>query len=304
MASFRKHGRGWQARVRRQGYPDEVKTFASRTEAECWARAVEAEMDRGEYVSRALADETSFGEVIQRYINNVTPNKRGHHEETVRLKATLRHRITKLSMANLTPQAVAGYRDDRLKTCKTSTVIRDLVVLSSIINHARREWGIVIQNPVAMIRKPTMPPGRDRVLSEEEEATLLAELAPTGRRNVVMQPLVIVAVETAMRLGELLGLRWEHVDLARRVVFLPLTKNGTSRRVPLSSRAISTIRQLPKSADGRVFPIEAAAMERNFMKAVRRAKLKDLRFHDRACPNFCVNGVSFTAEEVAPRTGW
>lgn len=280
MASFRKQGSSWQARVRRRGYPVEIKSFSTKAEAEHWARAIEGEMDRGEFVSRTEAEQTTFGEVIQRYIETITPKKRGHAEETIRLKATLRHRIAGMSMANLTPQAVADYRDDRLCACKANTVIRDLAVMSSIINHARREWGIVIQNPVEMIRKPTMPPGRDRVLSEAEEVRLLHELAPTGRRNPIMQPLVVVAIETAMRRGELLSLRWNHVHLDRRVIFLPITKNGQSRYVPLSSRAVGTIEKLPKSPDGRLFPINIAAMEAAFLRAVRRANLTNLHFHD------------------------
>lgn len=218
MANIRKLGQSWQARVRRRGFPDETKSFPTKAEAERWARSIEGEMDRGEFVSRTEAEQTTFGEVIQRYMETITPKKRGHVEETIRLTATLRHRIAKLSMANLTPQAIADFRDDRLSTCKANTVIRDLAVLSSIINHARREWGFALQNPVEMIRKPTMPPGRDRVLSPAEEARLLQELAPTGRRNPIMQPLVIVAIETAMRRGELLGLRWEHVYLDRQQI--------------------------------------------------------------------------------------
>lgn len=280
MASFRKQGTSWQARVRRRGYPVEIKSFPTKAEAERWARTIESEMDRGEFVSRTEAEQTTFSEVIQRYMEAITPKKRGHVEETIRLKATLRHRIASMSMANLTPQVVADYRDDRLRTCKANTVIRDLAVMSSIINHARREWGIVIQNPVEMIRKPTMPAGRDRVLSASEEARLLHELAPIGRRNPIMQPLVVVAIETAMRRGELLNLRWNHVHLERRVIFLPITKNGQSRYVPLSSRAVETIAKLPISPDDRLFPINIAAMEAAFLRAVRRANLPGLHFHD------------------------
>jgi len=197
-------------------------------------------MDRGVFVSRVVAEQTSFGDIIWRYLQTITPSKRGSKEETIRLTATLRHKITKLSMANLTPQAIADYRDDRLLTCQANTVIRDLAVLSSIINHARREWGIGIQNPVEMIRKPNMPPGRDRILSKEEEVLLLSELQPKDRRNPIMLPLVVIAIETAMRRSEILNLRWENVDLLRRVLFLPITKNGHSRYVPLSIRAVET----------------------------------------------------------------
>lgn len=280
MATIRKRGSTWQAVIRRRGYPDSTKTFGNKSEAEQWARSIETEMDRGQFVSREKAEQTTLGEVISRYMVSVTPKKRGCLEETIRLNATLRHRVTKLSMANLTPEAMAGFRDDRLKLCKANTVIRDLATLSAIINHARREWGMAIQNPIEMIRKPTMPPGRDRVLSHPDEVSLLAELTVVGRRNPLMQPLVVLAVETAMRRGELLTLRWEHVNLVHQTAFLPLTKNGTSRYVPLSTRAVETLRNLAQSSDGRVFPIGAAAMEANFLKAVRRAELGNLHFHD------------------------
>ena len=126
MANIRKLGQSWQARVRRRGFPDETKSFPTKAEAERWARSIEGEMDRGEFVSRTEAEQTTFGQVIQRYMETITPKKRGHVEETIRLTATLRHRIAKLSMANLTPQAIADFRDDRLSTCKANTVIRDL----------------------------------------------------------------------------------------------------------------------------------------------------------------------------------
>ena len=280
MATIRKRANAWQARVRRNGYPDEVKTLPTKSEAEQWARAIESKMDRGEFVNREKSEQNTFGDVIRRYMKAVTPGKRGCLEETIRLNATLRHRVTKLSMANLTPEALAEYRDDRLKICQASTVVRDLAALSSIINHARREWSFAIQNPIEMIRKPIMPPGRDRVLTQNDEIVLLHELAPTGRRNPLMRPLVVIAIETAMRRGEILGLRWEHVNLEHQTVFLPITKNGRSRYVPLSIRAVETLREMDRSPDGRVFSIGMAAMEANFLKAVRRADLGDLHFHD------------------------
>jgi integrase len=280
MATIRKRSNTWQAVVRRRGYPDNVKTFQTKVEANQWARSVESEMDRGQFVSRSLAEQTTFGDVIRRYMVAVTPEKRGRTEEAIRLTATLRHRITKLSMVNLTPEAMAGFRDERLKTCKANTVIRDLSVLSAIINHARREWGIVIQNPVEVIRKPSMPPGRDRVLSQGEEAVLLDQLKVRGRRNPLMQPMAILAIESAMRRGEILGIEWKHVDFEKCTVYLPLTKNGPSRVVPLSSRALQTLRSIPQTLETRVFPISIAAMEASFLGAVRRSNLHGLHFHD------------------------
>jgi integrase len=149
-----------------------------------------------------------------------------------------------------------------------------------MINHCRREWGIAITNPVSQIRKPSMPPGRDRVLSAEEKTRLLAALVPTGRRNPYIRPLAQLALETAMRRSELLGLRWKDIDLTKRVAFLPLTKNGTERNVPLSSEAVAILQGMPRSIDGRVFPINIAAMEAAFLRGVRRAGLHGLHFHD------------------------
>ncbi len=237
-------------------------------------------MDRGCYVSRTEAERVTLGEVIDRYMAEVSPSKRGGKDEIIRLKAMKRHKMVMLHMAALSPAAVAGYRDDRLKECGAGAVLRDLAMLSSLVNHSRREWGISINNPVAMIRKPAMPQGRDRVLSNEEEGQLLAALAPDGRRNTYMHPLAIVAIETAMRRGELLGLKWADVDLTKRVAYLRETKNGDSRAVPLSTRTIETLLAMPRSIDGRVFPISVAAMEKAFKGATQRAGLDGLHFHD------------------------
>lgn len=280
MASIRKRGNKWQVRVTRKGYPPETRTFASRTDAERWGRSVESEIDKGSYTSRTAAERVTLAEIIDRYITEVSPRKRGETDEVIRLRAMKRLRFAKFSMAALTAKVVAEYRDERLKTCKANTVARDLGMLSSMINHCRREWGIAITNPVSQIRKPSMPPGRDRVLSAEEKTQLLAALVPTGKRNPYIRPLAMLALETAMRRSELLGLRWEHVDLAKRVVFLPLTKNGTERNVPLSTEAVTILQGMPRSIDGRVFPVGTAAMEAAFLRGVRRAGLHDLHFHD------------------------
>lgn len=280
MASIRKRGNSWQVRVNRRGFPAEVQSFANKIDADRWARSTESEMDKGRYVSRTKAERVTLAEVIDRYIAEVSPTKRGGCEEIIRLNATKRYRIANLTMAALTPQAMGQYRDERLKTCKANTVLRDLGMLSSVFNHCRREWGIAITNPVNEIRKPSMPPGRDRVLSAEEELRLLTALKPTGRRNPYMLPLVTIALETAMRRGELIGLMWANVDLGTQIAVLPITKNGEPRVVPLSKCAVQILRDMPRSIDGRVFPIAAAALEASFHRARLRAGMPDVHFHD------------------------
>lgn len=280
MASIRHRGNKWQARVTRIGFPPEVKTFGTRQDAERWARSIESEMDRGSYVNRSEAESTTLKDVLERYIVEVCPLLRGGIEDSIRLRAICRTKLAKLSMAALTPMAIAAYRDERLKRVKAGTVIRELAYLSSIINHARREWGINTTNPVASVRKPPTPQGRDRVLSPDEEERLLAALTPTGRRNPWLRPMAILSLETAMRRGELLQLRWPHINLDSQTAFLPMTKNGTTRTVPLSRKAVDLLQDLPRYIDGRVFPIEAAAHHAAFKKACKRAGLTDLHWHD------------------------
>lgn len=280
MASIRPRGDRWQVRVTRQGFPPEVKTFRTKQEAEVWARAIETEIDKGTHQSRVEAERTTLGEIITRYAEGVTPNKKGAKDEAIRLKALARHRIAKYALTNLTAAAVAQFRDDRLKSVAPGTVIRDLAVLSSILNHARREWSLPIANVVQAIRKPRQPQGRERVLSAVEEQALLEAAAPVNRRSPWLQPAIVLALETAMRQGELLGLRWEHVNLDRRTALLPDTKNGTRRVVPLSSRAVEVLRALPHSIDGYVLPISKAALHLRFKQACLRAGIEGLRFHD------------------------
>ena len=279
MASFRQRSNKWQARVKRDGFPDQVKTFEVKADAERWARSVESEMDRGSFSSPVTAQKTNLGELIERYVLEVLPRMRGAKEDAIRLKALCRRSICKCSVSALTPAKIANFRDERLAEVAPGTVVRELSYLSSIINHGRREWGLNVANPVALVRKPTQPKGRDRVLTPDERARLLAELQPTGRRNVWMPPLVVIALETAMRRSELLALRWMDINFERRTATLHMTKNGESRVVPLSKCAVETLAALPRPS-AVVFPITSWALAASFDKAVARAKLKDLHFHD------------------------
>ncbi|MDB5243611.1 MAG: phage integrase family protein [Spirosoma sp.] len=279
MASIRERNGRLQARVIRNGYPDEVRTFCSRSEAERWARGVEAAMDQGSFQGLGDAERTTLGEVIARYIAEVLPAKKGAAEDTIRLNALCRRPIAQTLMARLTPARTAAHRDERLREVSAGTVTRELAYLSSIINHARREWGIVINNPISSIKKPPAGPGRDRVLSVVEEMRLLVALAPSGRRNRWMEPLVVLALETAMRRGELLAWRWDGGNLPRRTATLLTSKNGYGRAVPLSTRAVNTLALLPSST-GAVFPVRQCAVAKAFEKGVVRAALGDLHFHD------------------------
>lgn len=281
MASIRKKGEyQWHCQVRRKGYPTQTRTFETRAEAENWALVVESEMVRGTFVSRASAERATLRDLITRYMDEVSPTHRGHEAEVVRLRAMARHMICGKAVANLAPADFARYRDQRLKAVAPATVVRELGIFRHVLEHAKKEWGVrgAEENPVSLIRRPIPAPGRSRRLSKKEEKALFEAIEQ--RRTPWLAPMVVLALETAMRQGELLELQWKHVDLKRRTAHLPTTKNGEARTVPLSPRAVEILQALPRSVSGRVFPTTASAVKQAWSRSVEKAGLADLHFHD------------------------
>lgn len=280
MASIRQRNGRWQARITRKGFPTEVRSFDTKGAALQWARSIESSVDKGTHTPSNTSNELLFWEVLERYRLTVSPLKRSHADENIKIRALQRDRIASYSMANLTAEVLADYRDRRLRTVTPGTLVRDLAAISSIINHARKEWRIRINNPCALIRKPQLPPGRDRRLNEKELDAMLEALRPVGRRSPWMHPLVQLALETAMRRGELLSLTWDNIDLTARTAFLPMTKNGTARTVPLSTKAVEILASLPRTESAKVFPVTYMVLEQAFKRARLRAGITNFHFHD------------------------
>jgi integrase len=277
MASIRARSNKWQARIIRVGHPTIAKTFLTRQDAEKWARSIEIEIDRGTYINNDYAQKTLFKEILQKYLDDVAPQMRSAETQAIRIRKLMKHPIAEVNMAQLSPKHIADYRDERLKVIKPNTVIRELAVMSSVINHARREWGLNITNPITMIKKPSSTQGRDRILNDQELGRLFIELE---KISPWYKPLVEFALETAMRRGEIMSLLWVNINFEKSVAFLPLTKNGDSRYVPLSMKAIRILKSLPRDIDGRVFPLNKGTVSSLFLRAVRRAKVEDFHFHD------------------------
>jgi len=211
----------------------------------------------------------------------VTPGKRGVASERARINTIVRCPIGHRTLAKLTSSDVATYRDERLKLVAPATIVRELNTISHAIEIATREWGLWLpRNPVKLVRRPPVPRGRTRRLKEGEEDALLA--ACDRGRTPLLKPLIVLAIETGMRRGELLDLLWENVDLKRAVAHLPLTKNGDSRDVPLSRRAVETLHRLRARGPEveRVFPMTGNAVRLAFEHLRVRAGMSDFHFHD------------------------
>lgn len=310
MASYRKRQSGhWQAQIRRRGYRSQTRTFRTKAAAEAWVRSIEIEMDQGCFLPQNEAARTTLGELLERYRREVTIYKKGRVDESHRIGRLKRHDLAQRYIGSIRGVDIALYRDRRLKHVTGDTLRRELSILSQVFEVSRKEWGIFVHNPVRDIRLPPKNRPRDRRLNRselavEDEQTRLFD-ACRRCRNPYLFPLVRLALETAMRQGELLTLRWEHVDLKRRTAFLPDTKNGDSRTVPLSGSAISILSALPRSITGDVFPgYTRNAVKKAFVRARQRADIQDLRFHDlrhEATTRFFEMGLNIM--EVAAITG-
>ncbi len=293
MGTITKRGElQWQAKVRRKGFPTQSRTFSYKEDAEKWVRALERELETSGFIDRREADKNTLGEVLRRYQKEITPSKKSADIESIKIDVILKDSVLpKLKMSALTSSAVASWRDRRLKEVSGATVNREIDVLSTVLNHARREWGIHVENPIPFIKRPEKARARDRRFSPEEEAYLFVALTggerqadgtfSKGARNPWLLPLVRLAMETAMRRGELLALQWENVDLKRQTAHLPDTKNGDARTVPLSTRAVAILESLPVHESGgdeevqrtgAVFATTALALRKGFTRAVERAQ--------------------------------
>lgn len=246
MATIRKRGDyQWQAIVKRKGYPLQSKTFNTRKEAEAWSRMIESEIDRGVFVSRVEAERTTLREALEWYQDEVTARKKGAARENVRIARWLKQPLAARPLASVRGTDLAKFRDEWRKAGKAENTIRlELALLSHVFEIARREWGMeALANPVKMISLPGPSNQRERRLEGDEETRLLDALRQG--RNPFTTPAARFAIETGMRQGEILGLRWKDTDLKRRVAVLATTKNGESRTVPLSSRAVAVLERLP-----------------------------------------------------------
>ena len=325
MATIRKRGNlKWQAIVKRRGHPLTSKTFEVRKDAEAWARSVEREMDLGQHMPRNDAERTLLHDLIERYRRDVLPTKRGKHfSPTLRV---LDDRLGRHSLAAITPKVVVDLRDARLRAgLSASTVRKEISVLSRIIDLAAKEWGVALpSNPCTMVSRPPERNARDRRLVKDEGSVLLAACSPP------LAALVRLALETAARSGELLSLRWDDVDLEKRVAIIRGidqhgTKNGDPKRaLPLSSVAVAVLEGLPRPGE-RVFAHwkTADSVRRTWTRALERARaaytiecrrtgeapragfLENLHFHDlrhEATSRLFERGV-FDSMEVASITG-
>lgn len=285
MASVRKHGDKWQARVQRKGQLSLAKSFNNKADALKWARNVESQLDLGTLAPKQTMPRLML--MVDRYVEEVTPTKKGKSQERYRANQFRKTKLAGMQLDKITGEVVAQYRDERLKQVSANTVRLELAFLSVVFEQCRKEWGFAVSNPIRQIRMPKPGKPRQRRLEVGEEDALLQACRESGAHY--LQTFVILAVETGMRFGELAVVTWANVNFEKRTIYLPDTKNGCPRTVPLSTRALNAIQTQPRSIDGKLFSAKQGSIRSAFFIALKKAQgtqpdskafLRGLRFHD------------------------
>jgi integrase len=280
VATYRKRGMSWYAEVRKQGVRQSA-SFSTKAEARAWANHIETEIEQNRIVQ---GGKLTLRDMLEKYIRQESIKKKTYQNERMKLSRFFRdfEDLANLPLADVTATHIGEWRDRRLRQVSASTVRREWVILSHAFRIAMREWKLIGHHPMAEVRRPQEKAPRNR-RPTEDEIWRLAWALGWNEERAIRRPghfaaaAWLFAIETAMRASEITNLTWEHVH--DRHVHLPMTKNGTSRNVPLTTTARQILSRLPRE-DAPVFQLTPQRLDALFRKAKARCKIEDLHFHD------------------------
>jgi len=276
-----KRGKQWYTDVQHHGQRIRIPAGTNKELAQDAAKAIEGDLVRGRFHLTQVKPGPPFERVAEQYAEWAEINKRGWRQTGRFNHQALLTYFRGKPITQITPWLIEKYKLWRREGLQPATVNRDLSLLSHIFTKAI-EWGHVTEHPIkgGKVKKLPGETMRERILTPEEEARLLAEASDT------LRPIVTLALDTGMRRGEILGLTWDRVDLRQGEILLPHSKNGRMRRLPLTDRAREALRALHPSptASGHVFTLANGRPQRDiregFKGAILRAGLPGLRPHD------------------------
>ena len=308
----------YRVKVRLKGFPVHSGTFERLTDAKRWVQQTESAIREGRYFKTAEFRRHTLSELIDRYIKNVLPTKPKSKVKQTALLQWWNGEIGFYAIADVTPALIAECRDKlavgitgRGIQRNPATVVRYLASLSIVFTHAVKEWGWMEDNPMRKVTKPKESRGRVRFLSDDERPRLLKACKESS--NLYLYPVVVLALSTGMRQGELMGLTWDDIDLNRGRAILHETKNNERRGVAITGHALEQLKELnkvrridsnllfPARGNKKQNPIDLRAP---WKTALKRAEIEDFRFHDlrhSAASYLAMNGASLA--EIAEVLG-
>jgi integrase len=277
----------YRAQIRRRGFPPVTATFDRKTDAAEWAKQTEADMSRRRYFPQHEAERHTLADLVDRQLEAVKMDRPHDHERQSVILGWWKDKLGAHTLATITPELI-GRQRDALQTkegMSAGTVNRYLSALSKAFSNAVTEWHWLPDNPMTRVSKKSEPRGIVRYLSDDERAALLEACRTSEYPPLYL--MVLFALTTGMRRGELLGLRWQDIDLERRTAVLQNTKNGDRRSVPIVPEVAGLLRdhgRVRKIGNDQVFAAEGASevwlFDKAWYAALKAAKVKDFRFHD------------------------
>lgn len=281
----------YRALVRIKGRPVQTATFPRKTDAKRWAQKTEADIRRGKYFAAGAAKRHTFAELVEQYLDHGLADV-SHRERVTRRRHLTwwKQELGAYELADLGPRRVAQARNKLAKKpvggkpISAGTQNRYLCSLSTAFRYAIRELEWLESNPVGKVDKRKEPRGRVRFLDEDERRSLLE--ACLQSQNLHLHTLVLLAISTGMRQGELLALRWKDLDLKRGIAIVQDSKNGDRRSVPIAGRSLEQLRERSGAVDDPRSPVFLGSRGRvsfpndAWKVALKRAGITDFRFHD------------------------
>ncbi|MGB7977597.1 MAG: site-specific integrase [Chlamydiales bacterium] len=305
----------YRVKIRLKGYPPQTETHQRLGDAKRWARETEAAILEGRHFKTSEAKKHTLGELVDRYIRDVLPQKKKSEKKQTAQLLWWKERIGTHLLADVTPALIAEKRDELFRGMtfrgtqrSPATVVRYLSALSHALTVAVKEWGWIEDSPMRKVSKLKEARGRVRFLDDEERERLLRACRESA--NPHLYPVVLLALSTGMRHGEIINLTWADVDIPRKRIILQETKNGERRAVPIAGGALDVLARLEKSRridTNLLFPKvrsitevvsssdltfeqvdlrrvqkvqKPAELRGAWVAAMKKAGLRDFRFHD------------------------
>lgn len=303
--------------VRIKGYPRQSATFSKLTDARKWEQQIEAAMREGRHFKTSAAKKHTVADIIERYLKQLEKQSpKRFHDVKTKLE-WWKSQIGHCTLADISKSVIAEKRDILLseiiteskKTRTPATVNRYMTVLSHMFTIVVNEWELLESHPMKKLSKLKEPRGRVRFLSDNERKALLE--ACKNSAYAPLYTIVVLALSTGARRGEINNLCWPDVDFKRQVITLHETKNGERRILPLTGHAYECLvkhEKVRRIDTDLLFPAPSGKEAKNFQpawdKAVEAAKIEDFRFHDlrhSAASYLAMNGASLA--EIAEVLG-
>ena len=275
MASIRYRNSKWQAQVRRHGHKALNKSFTNKSDAQKWARGIETRIDNGTIDLQGKDKlHVTLYEYLHRYLIEISPHKTSHQVEKYILKVWMQSPLAKQPIGNINPTHILQELEHKRTCWKPSTIQRNFGVLRHVFNTAQTLWEAPLRrNPVAAVKLPTASETPIRRVPEGFWGAL--ENYPQDKVYWVIQ----FAVETAMRRGEIAGLRWSDIDRSQQIVTISKTKTNRIRHIPLSTRAIQIL-ETRRSQSETIFQMSPNAIKLAWQRKKKVIGFESVRFHD------------------------